>query len=180
MRSRLTIAASDILRREYAVPYSRVIDKGNAGSRARARESKLARARAKRGAQRVDCDYVPPQFKCPFDKCGQLFVKKFSMERHVKHHTGERPHKCVVCGRSFSEKSTLKVRFRFCLLSSLPRFTVSLFFCFALNARFAVSLFRVVYCFKCVRHCLMFGLCRDTKLSTWYKWQQNHPGGLRQ
>lgn len=46
--------------------------------------------------------------------CGSSnFASRFSLERHMKVHTGERPHKCQHpgCGMAFAEKSTLRVRF---------------------------------------------------------------------
>jgi uncharacterized Zn-finger protein len=42
------------------------------------------------------------------DQCGGLFTKRFSLHRHLKRHTGARPHICKICQRGFAEKSTLQ------------------------------------------------------------------------
>jgi uncharacterized Zn-finger protein len=47
---------------------------------------------------------------CPIPGCGDSFKTKFSLKRHTKRHTGEKPHQCSFpgCGKNFSEKSSLK------------------------------------------------------------------------
>jgi len=55
---------------------------------------------------------------CTFPNCGNGFPTRFSLKRHMKRHTGERPFLCpwedngVACGRKFGEKSTLKRHIR--------------------------------------------------------------------
>eukprot|EP00808_Paulinella_micropora_P009631 g32288.t1 len=48
-------------------------------------------------------------FGCPYPDCGQSFPTRFSLKRHQKRHTGERPFQCDIpgCNRRFAEKSTL-------------------------------------------------------------------------
>jgi len=56
---------------------------------------------------------------CTFPGCQAVFPTVYSMKRHLKRHTGEKPHVCEwkeedgsVCGRSFAENSTLKRHYR--------------------------------------------------------------------
>ena len=47
---------------------------------------------------------------CPFEGCGRPFNSRWSMTRHLRTHTGEKPFKCsaVGCGKEFIEKCALK------------------------------------------------------------------------
>jgi len=46
------------------------------------------------------------QHKCP--DCGATFDKRFSLNRHMKKHTGDKPWQCKHCPKKFAEKSDLK------------------------------------------------------------------------
>jgi len=51
---------------------------------------------------------------CPFPGCARTFRSSFSLRRHLKRHTGERPWACkeTGCGKAFAEKSTLALHMR--------------------------------------------------------------------
>jgi hypothetical protein len=59
---------------------------------------------------------VVRQFTCHHPNCGDSFPTQFSLKRHFKRHTGQRPFKCTwvnaetgkACTMRFAEKSTLK------------------------------------------------------------------------
>mmetsp|Transcript_21902 Transcript_21902/g.53599 ORF Transcript_21902/g.53599 Transcript_21902/m.53599 type:complete len:504 (+) Transcript_21902:310-1821(+) len=47
-------------------------------------------------------------YRCEAPGCDCSFSTRFSLKRHMKKHTGERPHICPYnCGKRFAEKSTL-------------------------------------------------------------------------
>ena len=45
--------------------------------------------------------------KCP--QCQRIFNHRNSLVYHMRSHTGERPHQCEMCGKSFFATSALKV-----------------------------------------------------------------------
>lgn len=46
-------------------------------------------------------------FTCCVETCGDKFKKRFSLKRHMKKHSSQRPFACDVCHLKFGEKSTL-------------------------------------------------------------------------
>ena len=48
-----------------------------------------------------------PRFLCQHPGCCDGFNTRFSLKRHLKMHTGEKPYPCTQCPKSFAEKSTL-------------------------------------------------------------------------
>lgn len=45
---------------------------------------------------------------CPH--CDRVFTHRNSLMYHMRGHTGERPHQCDICGKSFFAATALKVR----------------------------------------------------------------------
>ena len=50
-------------------------------------------------------DLLTASNRCPY--CNKSFSNTGNLNKHLKLHTGERPHKCSFCGRGFTENYKL-------------------------------------------------------------------------
>ena len=50
------------------------------------------------------------KWRCNF--CNKEYLTKYSLRRHIRNHTGERPFACHLCGKRFTQKPVLKTHIR--------------------------------------------------------------------
>ena len=57
-------------------------------------------------------DLLTASNRCPY--CNKSFSNTGNLNKHLKLHTGERPHKCSFCGRGFTENYKLRIHTKAC------------------------------------------------------------------
>lgn len=48
-------------------------------------------------------------YKCIKNNCGKIFPKKQNIRNHFRTHTGDRPYKCKLCHKKFTQIGNLKM-----------------------------------------------------------------------
>ncbi|XP_052251460.1 gastrula zinc finger protein 5-1-like isoform X1 [Dreissena polymorpha] len=46
-------------------------------------------------------------FHCTFSACRKFFTSRTQLQIHTRTHTGEKPHKCLNCGKAFAQSNNL-------------------------------------------------------------------------
>ena len=49
---------------------------------------------------------------CTFEGCARTFASSSDLAKHMRGHTGEKPHACTFCGAGFSQSSSLAEHLR--------------------------------------------------------------------